>query len=61
MPNPPQINGVVNFWFFIPKNIIIPPPSPRKIVNIPKITDSASTPEVNGVNIPHKRAVMEIT
>ena len=50
----------MNFWRFIPKKITIPPPRPRKIESIPKITFSISMPKVIGVNIPESNATAAI-
>ena len=58
--SPPQTIIVVNFWYFIPKKITMPPPRPRKIESIPKITSSISMPKVNGVKIPESRATAPI-
>ena len=60
IPNPPLTIIVVNFWYFIPKKITMPPPRPRKIESIPKITSSISMPKVNGVNIPESNATAAI-
>ena len=60
IPNPPLTIIGVNFWYFTPKKISIPPTRPRKIVNIPKTTSSISTPKVNGVNIPESNATAAI-
>ena len=54
--SPPLTIIIGNFWYFIPKKITIPPPRPRKIESIPKITFSISIPKVNGVNIPESNA-----
>ena len=56
IPRPPETIIVVNFWYFIPKKITMPPARPRKIESIPNNTFSTSAPMVRGVNIPESSA-----